>query len=301
MNSSIMNSSIMNSINIDYMDGIDIIYWINLKKSSDRRISMEKMFEDECFQNTNIERVNAVNGNEINVFDFINTNRKQKSNAEYGCLLSHLKTIHTFSESSYKYALIMEDDLTLDYQKYWKKTLKTIINNAPFDWEVIQLCYITTTGIIPEKEYELNNNRFVSAAAYIINKSAAKKLMNLVYDNVTHKYNIEGNRNHHADVYIFSKLKTYVYKFPYFIYKKNNYSTLHPKDVVEHSFSRDVITDMYNSYYPEGFITQKEYTNLNFYIILFIVLCILCLIYYFFNQKLYSYMKILNRRNLYPR
>jgi GR25 family glycosyltransferase involved in LPS biosynthesis len=294
----------MISSNIDYMNGIDIIYWINLEKCSDRKISMEEMFTNDCFKNANIERVNAVNGNEVNVFDYINTTRKQKSNAEYGCLLSHLNTIHTFSKSSYKYALIMEDDLTLDYQKYWKKSLKTVMDNAPMDWEVIQLCYITTTGIIPEREYELNNNRFVSAAAYIINKSAAKKLMNLVYDNVTHKYNIEGNRNHHADVYIFSKLKTYVYKFPYFIYKKNNYSTLHPSDLKEHSFSREIITDMYHSYYPAGIVTQPEYSNINFHLILFIFLLILLLIY-FFSTKLYSSMKILNRisiwRYVYPR
>ena len=32
-----------------FMDGIDIIYWINLDRSPERRESMEKMFEDEVF------------------------------------------------------------------------------------------------------------------------------------------------------------------------------------------------------------------------------------------------------------
>lgn len=273
------------SNNINYMEGIDIIYWINMEKSKDRKISMENMFTDDCFKNKKIERINAVNGNEVNVFDYLNITQKQKSNSEYGCLLSHLKTIHTFSDSPYNYALIMEDDITLDYKKYWKKSLKTIVSNAPTDWEIIQLCYITTTGIIPKKEYELNNNRFVSAAAYIIKKSAAKKIINTLYNRVTRKYNIEENRNHHADVYIFSKLKTYVYKYPYFIYKKNNYSTLHPRDVAEHDFSREVITDMYE--FEEGFTTtQKEYTNANFYIFLFLCICILGLIYILCDVKL---------------
>ena len=31
--------------NKDYLDGIDVIYWINLERSQDRRKNMEKMFE----------------------------------------------------------------------------------------------------------------------------------------------------------------------------------------------------------------------------------------------------------------
>jgi GR25 family glycosyltransferase involved in LPS biosynthesis len=281
----------MDTQNIDFMEGIDIIYWINLEKSKDRRISMEKMFTDNCFKNTEIQRINAINGNQINILNYININKKQKSNAEYGCLLSHLDTIHTFSKSSYNYALIMEDDLTLDYKKYWKKSLKTIIKNAPNDWDIIQLCYITTTGIIPKNEYELNNNNFVSAAAYIIKKSSAKKLMNSIYNKLSDKYDIENNVNHHADVYIFSKLKTYVYKYPYFIYKKNNYSTLHPRDVKEHSFSREIISTMYSKTYPEeGFqnlnLTSSIKNNIFYYLfIFFILLLIFIIIFFIFDIK----------------
>jgi len=293
----------MDTQEIDFMNGIDIIYWINLEKSKDRKTSMENMFTDDCFKNTKIQRMNAINGNQINIFNYININKKQKSNAEYGCLLSHLETIRTFSNSSYNYALIMEDDLTLDYKKYWKKSLKTIINNAPSDWDIIQLCYITTTGIIPKNEYELNKNKFVSAAAYIIKKSGAKKLMDSVYNKSTEKYDIEINRNHHADVYIFSKLKTYVYKYPYFIYKKNNYSTLHPRDVKEHSFSREIISTMYKKTFPEEQSQEEGFTiiysnvnnNILYYLfIFFILLLIFVILYFIFNLKngKYIYKKI---------
>jgi GR25 family glycosyltransferase involved in LPS biosynthesis len=299
----------MDTQKIDFMDGVDIIYWINLEKSKDRRNSMETMFKDDSFKNSEIQRINAINGNEVNIFKYFNINKKQKSNPEYGCLLSHLETIRNFSKSSYKYALIMEDDLTLDYKKYWKKSLKNIIKNAPSDWDVIQLCYITTTGIIPNTEYELNNNRFVSAAAYIIKKSSAINLINSIYDKKNDKYNIENNRNHHADVYIFSKLKTYVYKYPYFIYKKNNYSTLHPRDVKEHSFSREIISNMYKKIYPEeeGFtsIESTHYNNLLYYIFIFFILLLLFIILYFiFDIKIiknlykkikYSFFTIYNK------
>ena len=284
------------SNDIHYMDGIDVIYWINLEKSKDRKKSMLEMFSDPCFQNTEIQRFNAINGNETDVFKYLNIKAKQKSNSEYGCLLSHLETIRKFSDSPYKYALIMEDDLTLDYQKYWKKSLKTIIDKAPSDWDIIQLCYITTSGIIPKEEYELNTNKYVSAAAYIIKKSSAKKLINNIYDAKQNKYNIEANRNHHADVYIFSKLKTYVYKYPYFIYKKNNYSTLHPRDVQEHSFSRDVITAMYNKIYPdikEGFINDiRELPSVflqNLFYILFSLMLFIFMLLIVDTKKIYTW------------
>ena len=49
------------------------------------------------------------------------------SKGEYACTLSHLETIRKFSESPYEIALIFEDDVTMDYEKYWKKTLEQII------------------------------------------------------------------------------------------------------------------------------------------------------------------------------
>jgi hypothetical protein len=44
----------------DYLEGIDVIYWINLDRSPDRRKRMKKMFKDPAFKGKKIIRISAV-------------------------------------------------------------------------------------------------------------------------------------------------------------------------------------------------------------------------------------------------
>jgi GR25 family glycosyltransferase involved in LPS biosynthesis len=164
-------------------------------------------------------------------------------------MLSHLSTIHKFAQTTYDVALITEDDITLELKLYWRKSIQEVINNAPSDWEVIQLCYIINNARqnpVNFKLYEKNiGNKCVSAAAYLIRNSAAKKLINDIYKGG--KYELEHYIIHHADCYIFNKLTTYTYKFPYFIYKTNNDSLLHPEDLKHHELSKLKVLEMYKN------------------------------------------------------
>jgi len=45
-------------------------------------------------------------------------------------------------------------------------------------------------------------------------------------------------KNHFFDVYLFEKLTTYAYKYPYFPYKTDNTSYLHPKHLKTHRKSK---------------------------------------------------------------
>jgi GR25 family glycosyltransferase involved in LPS biosynthesis len=233
--------------NIKYMDGIDIIYWINLDRSIDRRNHMEKVFQDPVFQNIQIERMSAVDGkNPSIVYPKLNFMYKQKNDYEYACMLSHLETIRRFSRTNYEVALIMEDDITLEFKKYWRKSVREIMENAPPDWEIIQLCYNTNNNPNLFKLYERNTrNKTVCAAAYLIKNRAAKKIINDIYNDG--KYNLEHYIIHHADCYIFNKTVTYTYKYPYFIYKTNNDSLLHPEDLKSHERSKIKVIEMYNN------------------------------------------------------
>jgi GR25 family glycosyltransferase involved in LPS biosynthesis len=233
--------------NIKYMDGINIIYWINLDRSTDRRKQMEAIFRDPVFQTTQIERISAVDGRNSNmVYPKLNFMYKQKNDYEYACMLSHLETIRNFSRTNYEVALIMEDDITLEFKKYWRKSVREIIENAPSDWEVIQLCYNTNNNPNLFKLYERNTcNKTVCAGAYLINNKTAKKLINDIYKDG--KYNLEHYLIHHADCYIFSKSITYTYKYPYFIYKSNNDSLLHPEDLKSHEKSKIKVVEMYSN------------------------------------------------------
>jgi GR25 family glycosyltransferase involved in LPS biosynthesis len=233
---------------VNYLDGVDIIYWINLDRSTDRRKNMMILFQDDVFNNVPIERVTAVDGQVPKlVYQKLSITRKQKNDYEYACMVSHLDTIRKFSESTNRVALILEDDITLEFKKYWNKSIKEIMNNAPPDWEIIQLCYISVHSS-PEKFqlYEPNlKNKCVSAAAFLMKNSAAKKLMQNTYYNG--KYNLDPNLIHHADCYMFGKCVTYTYKYPMFIYKTNNDSLLHPEDLMEHEYSKMKIENMYKN------------------------------------------------------
>ena len=223
------------------MDGVDVIYWINLDRSKDRRDYMENLLKSPEFNNIPKIRVKAVDGKTekttvFNKYDI--TRQKYTSDVEYACLLSHLESIRQFAESKYTgVALILEDDITLDYKRFWKKSVRQIIQSAPKDWDIIQLCYINIdVSTVPKEEF--SDNQY-STAAYIINKNSAVRFINQIYYNG--KYRLYNTPAHVADVYIYKMLKTYTYKYPMFIYKMENTSTIHADHLTNHVLSRKMI------------------------------------------------------------
>jgi GR25 family glycosyltransferase involved in LPS biosynthesis len=207
---------------------------------------MVNLFNNDEFNNIQIERVSAHDGKFPNpVYSKLNLTYKQKNDFEYACLTSHLETVRKFSNTSYETALIMEDDITLEFRPYWRKTVQQVMDEAPEDWEIIQLCY---TSVEKDPMYfstyeHITNSNCVCAAAYLINNKGAKRLMNSIYKNG--KYNINPMYNHHADCFLFAMCNTYTYKYPYFIYKTDT-SLLHPEDIPDHLKAKIKVVNMYN-------------------------------------------------------
>ena len=240
-----------NIVKFDYLKGIDTIYWINLDRSISRRQSMEHMFQDPVFQEIPIQRITAFDGKYNDPMQYFQLINKKNTNIEYSCLLSHLNAIREFSKSNNNIALIFEDDVTLEFKKYWMNPVEHVINNAPPDLEIIQLCYITQSNM--KNLYTLNNyqnynnyGNIASMAAYIINKKAADKFMKETYNETNKKYFLKDYNTHEADHYIYKCLKTYTYKFPYFIYPTQNNSTLHEEDLASHVRSKIKLETMYS-------------------------------------------------------
>jgi len=257
------------------LNGIDVIYWINLDRSQDRRNSMQEIFNDPAFNGIKNTRFSAIDYKSNDILDYfrIEGNDYRNNKAEYACFLSHLETIKQFSNSNLpdeSVALILEDYITLEYKPYWKKSIKQVIDNAPSDWQIIMLNYTFLGGIeFPDlstfNEYEKRNitdRRLFCAAAYLIKKSSAKQFMNKIY--IDGKYELDMTiEMHHADEYLFTALTTYVYKYPYFTYKTDD-SLLHPKDVDNHIKSKmHIKNSLYNV--TEGFegFVQKSHWNYN--------------------------------------
>jgi GR25 family glycosyltransferase involved in LPS biosynthesis len=236
-----------------YLDGVDIIYWINLDRSEDRKADMEEMFKDEAFVNIPNKRIKAFDGKTETktVFNKLQINSKTQSNAEYACLLSHLESIREFNESSYNIALIFEDDATLEFKKYWNKSIKEIMKNAPPDWDIILLTYIYGVNKLNTSNTSWDNSpmydrvfsgNYSSSLSYVINKNGSTKILNN-YKNG--KYNLSLKYTNVADVYLYNLTNTYAYKYPYFIYKTENDSTIHPDHISYHNASKKKIIDNY--------------------------------------------------------
>ena len=228
----------------DYLDGIDVIYWINLDRAKDRHKHMTELFKDDVFKNKKIIRKRALDYKEKNLATMIDASDFRQTEQEYACLLSHLETIRLFSETNYENALILEDDVSLDFKPYWAKTIKEVIDDAPKDWDILKL-YIKPTCINKYKKlYSLWDvktkllyigEKFKNtvskkdtlldfgSVAYLINNKAAKKFIKNIYHNK--KYVLDDCLTIHvSDYLIYKSLKTYVYKYPYFTFKKNNIS-----------------------------------------------------------------------------
>lgn len=218
--------------NTNYLDGVDVIYWINLDRSKERRNHMKKIFDDNIFNNIKKIRVTAEDSkNSTKIYSMFDITNKKITDEEYACLLSHLNTIKEFSETNLENALIFEDDISTEYKKYWEKSIKYVIENAPKDWEILKITrfshYFPNKNLYKTWKLYKNKNKNKkkpkndwSCSAYIINNKAAKKIISDIYQN--NKYKLEENMRHEADVYLYLKLKTYIYKYPYFTIRNNN-------------------------------------------------------------------------------
>jgi GR25 family glycosyltransferase involved in LPS biosynthesis len=245
-----------NMIN-NYINGIDIIYWINLDRSKDRFNEMEILFKDDVFQNIPTQRIKAYDAknNPKSVFDKVKfETRLENDDTVYGCLLSHLEAIKTFNDSKYDVALICEDDINLEYKKYWKKSIKQIMDEAPNDWDIIMLNYTITD------EHKYNNWDNVkedyikditsSCVSYIINKKGSKKLIDSTYKNDKY-YLVPTINTHTSDAYIYKLTNTYVYKYPMFTYNTDIPSTISNTHININLLSKNKIESQYDKLYPE--------------------------------------------------
>lgn len=233
---------------VNYLDGVDVIYWINLDRSPERKENMLKMLNDPIFQDIPKIRIPATDGkNPDKMYQKLGEYNKQDSTTdlEYGCLLSHMDAIRSFYESSHNIALFLEDDNTLEFKKYWKKSIKQITDQAPGDWDSIMLWHnVGSNGFKDEELTKFNGED--GSVAYLVSRRGAEKLIKSSYKNG--KYNLTNDFHHKSDVYIYKKLNTYVYKYPMFVFPTDNNSELHQSHVeLLHNVSKKNAISAYES------------------------------------------------------
>jgi hypothetical protein len=226
----------LNRTDFNMINNIDIILWINLDSSKDRARNMIDILSNFNISNQRIEAIDGSRKKDIsrNYFECIDSDYPQYSNKEYAILATHLKAIETYSNMSldlvkHGIALICEDDLSLDFSKYWHKDIKSVVDSAPTDWEIIMLGYFSLNVNRPSSISDWANEW--SAIAYLVRyENLGDKIESLKSD-IDSKTNRRWKCTKHdlmvSDNYIFSKFKTYVYKYPYFTFPNDNDSTFH--------------------------------------------------------------------------
>jgi GR25 family glycosyltransferase involved in LPS biosynthesis len=222
-----------------YLKKCPKFYYINLDRSPERKERMENIFKQ---YKLDFQRIQAVDGKELSSWD-------QRLNPyEQGCTLSHLKAIEAFYESGEEYGIICEDDMTFEFFPLWKKPIKSIIQDAPSDWEIILLGYI----IWPQNYKYLQTlyNPFIpivynSTLSYVINRQGAEKILkNHTYK--TPNLHLYTKIRPVADVILYDIVKTYVYKYSLFTYPDNNTSTIHESHSDFHTQSKIMARKMFD-------------------------------------------------------
>ena len=139
------------------LKGLPPVYYINLDGEPERKMYMEAQLK--YWEIEDYTRITAYDGREDDLSDILKGKYPDMvSSGEIGCVTSHLKAIkHWYDTSDTPYAIMMEDDCSLDTVKCWNFTWKDFIAKVPYAWDVIQLAIISTGDIhVPI------HNRFVN-------------------------------------------------------------------------------------------------------------------------------------------
>ena len=121
------------------------VYYINMDRSIDRK---KQILYELSLNFSNYNRINAVDArllkpdcynNKTNFFQYDLSDFIESIPPAIGCVLSHMKAIRKIHEDGCEFALVFEDDVSLEYRSQWGLTIDEIIKNAPKDFEVLKL------------------------------------------------------------------------------------------------------------------------------------------------------------------
>ena len=209
------------------LKNIGPIYCINLDEQPERWEYMENQFK--YWEIENYERISAYDGRDDDLGHILKGRYPDlMESGEVGCTTSHLKAIKHFLETSdAPYAVMMEDDCSLDLVRFWNFTWQDFISKVPYDWDVVQIAVICT-GDVHIKVHKRFVNEF-STACYIITRHHAEKLVRLHCRGKKYKLDNGVKPRAVADDLIYNSGNTY--SMPLLVYRTELGSSIHPEHI----------------------------------------------------------------------
>ena len=203
------------------------LYYLNLDEQPERRQYMEDQFK--YWEIENYTRISAYDGRDDDLSGIVKglypTNITP---GEIGCTTSHLKAMkHYLDTSDAPYAIMMEDDCSLDLIKYWNFTWRDFYCKLPYDWDVCQIAIICT-GDVHIKIHKRFVNEF-STACYLITRHHAEKMIRLHCRGEKYKLDNGVRPRPVADDLLYNSGNTYA--LPLLLYHIPLGSSIHPEHV----------------------------------------------------------------------
>lgn len=209
------------------LKGLPPVYCINLDGQPERWEYIEDQFK--YWEVENYERISAYDGRDDDLSDIIKGRYPENmSSGEIGCVTSHLKAIkHWMDTSDSPYAIMMEDDCSLETVSYWNFTWREFISKVPYAWDVVQIAIISTGDIhVPIHTRYIND---FSTACYVITRHHAQKLIDMHVRGNKYKLDNGVKPRPVADDLIYNSGLTFA--TPLLVYKVELGSSIHPDHV----------------------------------------------------------------------
>ena len=243
------------------LKGIPPIYCINLDGQPERWEYMEDQFK--YWEVENYERISAYDGRDDDLSDIIKGRYPENmSSGEIGCVTSHLKAIkHWMDTSDSPYAIMMEDDCSLETISYWNFTWREFISKVPYAWDVVQIAIISTGDIhVPIHTRFVND---FSTACYVITRHHAQKLIDMHIRGNKYKLDNGVKPRPVADDLIYNSGVTFA--TPLLVYKIELGLSIHPDHI--DAFHRKNHDGILNFWKNRGFeMSINDLMNFNPYL-----------------------------------
>jgi GR25 family glycosyltransferase involved in LPS biosynthesis len=163
-------------------------YYINLACETEKRLLLEKNFEQHNTLNWSLQRFEALD----KIFVVDNKVQGQLSEGAKGCFLSHRELINQKVDSA-SHLFIVEDDIV--FCSKTQNILQKIIETPDFEWDLLytDICVPNVSAMIDlfhlKQEclktdqlriLDLAEMNFASTAAYIVNKKSTRKVATIL-------------------------------------------------------------------------------------------------------------------------